>query len=138
MKRKSILIFAATLTLAAGALLTGCSEQSASSEPTTSVTESQTETGVLGTWTLKEETIGEESIDLSDTESVYVFEQDGTLTMLMNGEELGSGTYTMEGDTVTIDLDGAKTELTLDGDTLRMDTETPDGRAVMLYQRAKQ
>ena len=131
MKRKSILIFAATLTLAAGALLTGCSEQSASSEPTTSVTESQTETGVLGTWTLKEETIGEESIDLSDTESVYVFEQDGTFTMLMNGEELGSGTYTMEGDT-------AKTELTLDGDTLRMDTETPDGRAVMLYQRAKQ
>ena len=109
MKRKSILIFAATLALAAGALLTGCSEQSASSEPTTSV-----------------------------TESVYVFEQDGTFTMLMNGEELGSGTYTMEGDTVTIDLDGAKTELTLDGDTLRMDTETPDGRAVMLYQRAKQ
>ena len=109
MKRKSILIFAATLTLAAGALLTGCSEQSASSEPTTSVTESQTETGVLGTWTLKEETIGEESIDLSDTESVYVFEQDGTFTMLMNGEELGSGTYTMEGDTVTIALDGAKT-----------------------------
>ena len=58
--------------------------------------------------------------------------------MLLNGEELGSGTYTMEGDTVTIDLDGAKTELTLGGDTLRMDTETPDGRAVMLYQRAKQ
>ena len=87
---------------------------------------------------LTDDQFRDESIDLSDTESVYVFEQDGTFTMLMNGEELGSGTYTMEGDTVTIDLDGAKTELTLDGDTLRMDTETPDGRAVMLYQRAKQ
>lgn len=142
MKRKSILLLTAALALSAAALV-GCgtpqpADPSAVTSEISSGTVAPAETTVAGTWILREETIGEEPIDLTGMESVYVFDTDGTFAMLLNGDDMGSGTYTTDGDTVTIDLDGAQTPLTLEDGTLRMETDTPDGKAVMLYQRAQQ
>lgn len=147
MKRNWIFFLAASAVCALA--LTGCGAQQPAQDDTSSaqvesvVSQSSSpadlnpENAAVGTWILAENTINGEKIDISEMQSVYVFANDGTFETLLNGDSLGTGTYTLEGDTIETDLSGSKTTMKLGGDQITLESDTSDGPAVMVYQRAQ-
>lgn len=160
MKRKTIVILAALLS-AAAITLAGCgtgtdagnqsessigeqtssvaaetsgTQESAGEESAAGVTDEMR--AIAGTWQIVENTIGDQKLEDIPL-SVYVFNEDGTFEMLLDGDSLGQGTYTVDGDTVTIELNGEKTDLKLKGDQIVLEVQTSDGTSVSVYERGK-
>lgn len=128
MKRKLATVCAAVILTAAVA---GCG--SGEGAQTSAVQE--TDASLVGEWELVKSTLDDKNLDVSENRNVYVFGEDGAFEMAINGETMGVGTYTIDGDKVTFDLDGAKTEMVLDGNTLTTTSETPDGIVIQVHQR---
>ena len=62
---------------------------------------------IAGVWNMTKNTIGDQEIDLSESATTYYFLGDRTFYIELMGENIGEGTYTFDGSTVTIDLNGA-------------------------------
>lgn len=135
MKLKKIFLLTAVLAVVSAFALTGC--DGADTTTQSGVTASAATGTITGVWEMTKNTIGDEEIDISDMQSVYVFRDDGTFEMVLNGDSIGSGAYTVDGDTVTLDINGAATTLKLEGSKLITETETAEGLSVMVLERAQ-
>ena len=75
------------------------------------------------TWALSGGSQGDTTVDKATLESLfggemtYTFNEGGTVTAAAAGLE-AEGTWTQDGTTVTIDMDGQSTPMTLDGDKM--------------------
>ena len=78
------------------------------------------------TWVLNSGTQGDTTIDKATLESMfggemtYSFESEGKVTLSLAGVQI-EGTWTQDGDTVSLDMQGDTGEMTLNGDTLSID-----------------
>ena len=91
---------------------------------------------IAGIWKLTKISIGGQELDPAESATTYEFHGDRTFRMEMMGETVGEGTYEFSENTVTIDLDGSKTGLTLSGGELTLEIETMDGISVQVFRRA--
>ena len=90
---------------------------------------------IAGTWNLTKISIGDQELDPAESAAAYEFHGNRTFRLEMMGETVGEGTYEFAGNTVTVDLDGSKTELTLSGDELIQEVDTMDGKSVQVFRR---
>ena len=78
------------------------------------------------TWALSSGSQGGVTIDQDTLESrfggsmTYTFEEDGTVVLALGGVSV-EGTWTLDGSTVSLDIQGDTGTMTLDGDTLTME-----------------
>ncbi len=64
------------------------------------------------------ETLTAEDLGIAVGDVLYIFEEDGTFTASNNVTEDAQGTYTIEGDKVTLDLNNVPQEFTISEDTM--------------------
>lgn len=151
MKWKTMVILAAVLAAVASFSLAGCSSGETMTE-TESITTEETaapeeeasasvldedDQAVVGHWQMTKNTIGGEELDISDIQTVYIFNEDGSFEMLLNGDSVGQGIFTAEGTAITFDIGSGENEMRLEDGRLIAETETDDGVAVTVYERAQ-
>lgn len=109
--RKTVAMALVALLCVGLALVAGCSQ-------------SADENSVVGKWTLEQVTAedgttvtGSEMSDAMGGEVTYEFKDDGTLVTAV-GDVSVDGTWTQDGDTVSVDVGGQAGEGTVSGDTL--------------------
>lgn len=114
MKQRLFKVFALLLTLIAVMSLVACGGDAAKD-------------GLGGTtWALSGGSQGDTTVDKATLESLfggemtYTFNEGGTVTAAAAGLE-AEGTWTQDGTTVTIDMDGQSTPMTIDGDKLLLE-----------------
>lgn len=78
------------------------------------------------TWVLNSGAQGDTTIDKATLESMfggemtYSFESDGKVTLALAGVQI-EGSWTQDGNTISLDIQGDTGEMTLDGDTLSIE-----------------
>lgn len=80
---------------------------------------------VTGTWVLSGGsqdgvTVDQETLEAVMGEMTYTFEDGGKVTMSLAGVSV-EGTWTQDGDTVTLESQGTTSTMTLDGDKLTLE-----------------
>ena len=115
MKQRLFKVFALLLTLIAVMSLVACGGGDSKNTDLTGTT-----------WALSGGSQGDTTVDKATLESLfggemtYTFNEGGTVTAAAAGLE-AEGTWTQDGTTVTIDMDGQSTPMTLDGDKMLLE-----------------
>lgn len=114
MKQRLLRLFALAMTLVAVLSLAACGGSDASTDltGTTWALSSGSQDGV----TMDKETLE----GLFGGEMTYTFAEDGKVTLALAGVEV-EGTWTQDGDTVSVDMQGDTGTMTIDGDKLTME-----------------